>query len=556
MKKTLALALALLLILAQLCAPSLSAADLRRIECREMPFYRNGQKSDETVSLYFLDGVGDLPYIAVDEIAGILGANCRIEGDQAVFSYGNGYHMTLDYRADTIVFDDYDGFLMGREGNASTLLDPICMPCFNEAGEPALFEKNTDFSFDRYGDEITLKLSDYGIELVSQGGLYLAPIQTIVDFVIAPRDGMGFFYNGQAVILGGASDLASEDSPYYSAPKGLRSEALCRYGYGELCLMLDCLYGQKENHGIESFDQLFQQIGFDTPLLDPNPEEADLAIYYLINRYLDDLHSSFGDYSYLTDTDITGIEPGDSYTRMVERLNAHREARNAVWPDDGYPAYEEVGNTAYIAFDGFVLATANPEDYYASEVPQDTIGLIIKAHEQITRPDSPVENVVIDLSCNTGGAVDAAAFLLAWCLGEGSIAQKDTFTGAMSRTKVRADVNRDRAFDERDTIRDRNIFCLISPASFSCGNLVPSMFKESGRVTLLGRTSGGGSSLVMGASSAWGTSFRLSGPFRMSFLKNGSFYDIDRGVEPDFILTTPGKYYDREALTETINQLY
>jgi hypothetical protein len=42
----------------------------------------------------------------------------------------------------------------------------------------------------------------------------------------------------------------------------------------------------------------------------------------------------------------------------------------------------------------------------------------------------------------------------------------------------------------------------------------------------------------------------------MSFLKNGALYDIDRGADPDYTISTPEKYYDREALTDYINTLY
>ena len=75
------------------------------------------------------------------------------------------------------------------------------------------------------------------------------------------------------------------------------------------------------------------------------------------------------------------------------------------------------------------------------------------------------------------------------------------------------------------------------------------------KVTLLGRTSGGGSCSVLFSSSAWGTSFQISSNQRMSFLKNGSFYDVDRGAEPDYVLTSPESYYDRAALTDYINSL-
>ena len=102
---------------------------------------------------------------------------------------------------------------------------------------------------------------------------------------------------------------------------------------------------------------------------------------------------------------------------------------------------------------------------------------------------------------------------------------------------------------------DKNLYCLVSPVSFSCGNLVPWVFKASGAVTLLGDTSGGGSGVVRTMSSAWGSLYTMSGIKRISFVKNGSFYDVGRGVDPDVFLTKKESFYDRKQLTEFINSL-
>jgi hypothetical protein len=42
----------------------------------------------------------------------------------------------------------------------------------------------------------------------------------------------------------------------------------------------------------------------------------------------------------------------------------------------------------------------------------------------------------------------------------------------------------------------------------------------------------------------------------MSLMKNGAYYDIDQGVEPDFIINNVNNFYDREALTNYINGLF
>lgn len=42
---------------------------------------------------------------------------------------------------------------------------------------------------------------------------------------------------------------------------------------------------------------------------------------------------------------------------------------------------------------------------------------------------------------------------------------------------------------------------------------------------------------------------------RISFVKNGSFYEVDRGADPGVFLTRPVYFNDRKQLTEFINSL-
>lgn len=91
--------------------------------------------------------------------------------------------------------------------------------------------------------------------------------------------------------------------------------------------------------------------------------------------------------------------------------------------------------------------------------------------------------------------------------------------------------------------------------SFLSGNFVPNVFKSSGKVTLIGQTSGGGSCTVLPMSTALGSVFNISSFIRMSFTKNGSFYDIDRGADPDIYLSKAESYYDRKKLAEFIDGL-
>ena len=545
------------------------------VEKRTLGVYFGDMNASFDMDFYFMDGVDDMPWVELWDWVDFMAVlnikylddknykvSCQLDGNQVLFERENGFSMIVDFEKNVIAFDDYDGFL--HRSTDSALIDMLSDTGFNDAGEAALFQRVSGVSFDRYGDELQLDLGVYGIELIAQDNNYYVPLQTLSDFLVSPVALSSLLYNGKAVFLADRESLGNLDDGltslgeyYYSAEPRDRSETLAKYGYAELCLMLDNLYGLKEVHDIDHFDQLFWQVAFDDILTGASAVEADLALDIFIDFYLDDLHSHFSNWSWMTGATGTEGRYGMASQKISEDIDIYGAARERALGSD-WPDYQEVGNTAYITFDSFESGFSG--NYYAAmegeTLPDDTIGLIIYAHDQIYRDDSPIENVVIDLSNNTGGDIDAAIFLMSWCLGEAPFSVKNTCTGALSTSKYRADVNLDRRFNSGDVLDDKNLFCLISPVSFSCGNLVPAAFKSSQRVTLLGRPSGGGSCSVLPMSSAWGTVFEISGNYRMSFLKNGSFYDIDRGVDPDFTIYDIDHFYDREALTDYINGLF
>ncbi len=533
------------------------------------------EKLNQEITLYFVDGVDDLPYMELNDWAELLyfictdngdedyGLSIEHKGDVVTFERDNGYTMDFDFATDILHYTDYDAFVHGS--GDSTLIDLVSEKGIDEKGNAELIMRDKLASFDRYGDEMTVDLASYNIHMIAQDGGYYVPLQTLCDFTLLSQ-GVSFVFNGQALFV--ASDNIFYDYSeqeytqmagiYYSAPTGERSEALAEYSYNELCLLLDTFYGLKEAHDITSFRQLFWQIGFDEVLSGTSAVDADLALKEIIDNYFDDLHSAFNEYSFLVGNEPVNSSTGIASRKYLEHRDAYKAARNAAYPD-GWLEYEEVGNTAYITFDSFT-SNYNGFAYYDEEPDaeqlNDTVAQIIEAHKQITREGSPIENVVLDLSINGGGAVDAAVVVLSWFLGDAPFSVKNMATGAMSTAVYRADINLDHEFDERDTVADKHLYCLVSPVSFSCGNLIPAALKSSQKVTLIGRTTGGGSCVVQPATTAYGTVFQFSAPQRMSFLKNGSFYDIDQGVEPDYYVDNIANLYNRQAMTDFINGLF
>ena len=521
----------------------------------------------QKISLYFVNG-GVIPYISIADISGLWKQIYDIDNpaeeffkldyntneDHAVYARG-AYTLDFDCANDTIEFNDFDAVFKSQNG---LLVDMVVLTA-NTAG---LFQQSS-LSTDRYGKGVVFDLKPYEIDLVKDGDAYYAPLQTISD-VIFSFYGCMALYNGDCVIIGGGLD--EKLTEIFKSGTGEWSEELAKFSYNETCFVLDYEYGLKEIHDIDSFDDLFIETDLKSEFLSEDEVTAEGALYKLIYLYLGDLHSQFNGTSYLTKNteELAEIaKPIGSGLAGTSRNNDMAEflaARETYYPD-GIPAYEEVANTAYITFDAFADRSADI-DYFAQPTEADnseadTIRLMQYACQQILRENSPIENVVLDLSINSGGDTCTAEYVMATFLGQADLSTKNTLTGAMTDAVYTIDTNLDGKFDEEDTLAGKgfHLYCLESPISFSCGNLVPNAFKTSHKVTLLGQESGGGSCAIHPLCTASGSQYQVSGYRRFSVMKNGSFYDVDKGAQPDYFIGDVNRFYDRKELTEYINAL-
>ena len=578
------------------------------------------------MTLYFVNG-GDIPYVALSEYLTFLSGLLKDIGKGEIAyevihmddEEGNSFlvvrsdndsTLLIDPVTDQLLFDNFNTFTItvGTKAQVATMdmpeaeeLDPLARirsridetqaqaeqdvamespevsredetvetppPEESKAFEskedsdaPNLFALKAGMYLNRAGNNIVLDLADYDIDIVDADGECYIPFQTLNDLLVNDTY-MLYVFDGEKVL--GSAYGCSLINEMDSAPKHAMSEAFARFNYNELCLLLNCKYGLKPEHGIDSFQNfLAVHTGLWEDLSSTDGMRSSYALIKLLATYFDDLHSGFIRGAYLFDRDmemenelnIACMGPSSRKDRIITQR--YYEARSAVYRA-WVPGYEEVGDTAFITFDTF---TADRENYYDITIdrddPGDTIDLIIYANEQIKREGSPVKNIVLDLSNNSGGVSDAAIFVISWFLGEADIALRDTFTGAETNAIYLADVNLDGQFDEKDSVGEGyRLYCLTSGSSFSCANLVPAACRSSGRVTLVGQTTGGGSCVVLPCTTAAGSVFRISGNKQVSIIKNGSFYNTDAGIEPDFPLDKPESYYDRPALVEYLHNL-
>lgn len=527
------------------------------------PLYFETPSQRVDIPLYFAGTSTDVPYISTRTLNALLGRIFgELWGEQppvleqngacAVIRRADGQTAEIDFDAHEIRFQTYNAFLGAPQ---AALLDVVSVMPAHEDGT-AKYIQRVPGSFGRAGRPVTITLEDYGIETALKGDTGYIPLQTFSDIFLTPL-GCCIAYNGRMAAITSLRDPYSLISLYYEAPAGPRSTELSDFTYNEMCLALDLLYGLKEQQNIESFDALCRETKLYEALHSEDPFTADCAVRTLTDGYLGDVHTCFLAPSWYAgqSAHVTSSASPVSMDAFAAYYADAVAARSHAFPD-GVPAYQEIGDTAFITLDNF---TFDPDADYYTAAPgpdaQDTVGIIAYAHECITRENSPVRNVVLDLSCNLGGDLDAAVYALAWLAGTATINLNDACTGAQACVRYRSDVNLDGRCDDADSVSSLHCACLVSSASFSAANLAATVL-EGTTVQLIGQRTGGGSCSILPLTLADGTVLRISGPLQASAMQNGSYYDTDRGVEPAYRIMRIENFYNRAGLCRMLEGIF
>ena len=602
-RKILGLGLAACLAITSLAAPvyaanettaavAATASKSYKITKRNIPTYFFDYKSEDNkkIPLYYMNG-SDVPYFEITDMVSSLETIVKAcgkpdfelkvekDGNRVTLTRENNYFVTLDFDKDTVFFWDYDGFF--TSSSTKTLLD-LTMPIYETSD--FTFMLKTVGSTERTGNTVTLDAGSYEIDFVRKGEKYYIPVQTFSDVFLSGFGAGVTLYNTHSLIiyLEGMDSLYNHDTGKYTKlgqvyygkdgkyATGKVSETMSEFSVNEFCFAMDTLYGLKKEHNITAFKEVIVQRDTGFNMYSTNAKKIDKELWNLIYQNVDDIHSRYALSSYASGADYKWKlyeKYGQGYARdfiftFDEEL---KELRKKYNPD--LKIYEEHGDTAYITFDGFELDFSSLLYLFGDEPGEsnnitldrvhDTIGLISYSVQQINRKDSPIKNVVLDLSLNGGGAVDAAAYVVAAFLGKASFSVENALSGSRITNDYMCDINFDTKFDKNETLAGKglNLYCLTTKASFSCGNLVPCIFKEDPHVSIIGQKSGGGACTVGTISTATGTVLDISSNTRLSYIKNGSFYNVDQGAEPDFTISKYEHLFDREWLTEYIDNL-
>ena len=416
------------------------------------------------------------------------------EDDGKTFIYNNTY----DFTKNTLSIDSFDFF-----GSVSS-------ETVTEFGKglDVIEYKETP------SKTIVIPLGEYGFDIVQKGELNLIPFHLANQLYSGQM--FNAYYNGDAVY---GFDYWTKDQDLNlmrASSKGTAtlSEGLKFKTYKHLGLVMDYFYGLKDLNNVSSY---FNQLtNFDAGLL----QGSDANHYSEVKRFvfsLGDLHSSFDLVGHYEPSLTIPLAISDFKGRAATFINAYYSPRVQDYCEvAGRNAYRLIdnGKTALITFNGF--SADNDEKTGTVE----TIGpLIIKAKEV-----DNVDNIVLNLACNTGGNVGALIRMLGYLTDEliplHYINPTDGKTGSYSYSNEIKKV-------------DVNWYILSSTVSFSAANMMISVAKENKFAKIIGTPSSGGASSVAPTILPSGAIITISS---LSMSADKNYQSIELGITPDYLM--------------------
>lgn len=533
-----------------------------RMDIEEMS--EPGQKATTDGLCFFNESV--IPYMEVERFVNEYLNLTTALGQPAIFSVKtqnkkvivsnnfNGKEAIIDFVKGTVTFPCHTAFF-------TTSQDALCIGDYIVTmSQSHLFDNDVSYVFNK-GKEVVIKFGDYNIQGYFHKGKGYLPYSTLSAILSASNPMMLFdmYYNGQDLYML-STDKENTIFEYFQAIRNddtTIGPEFMQFNYDTLALIADYRYGMTSRLSRINGNYIKYLDGGAYKALEPYKERLlsseanvyDEALCEFVGNVLDDGgHTNYSTCSILQSDDSVKMDKAEqrNYTLSINKkiLKAREEANMTLNElagldlevEDVKGAYSEVGDTAFVTFDEFDLNVIPQLGYVESQYYLHTDWLVKYANKKIR--DDDIKNVVIDLSANGGGIVIAEEFIESWICGSAHSIEKNMVDGSVTEMTFKADVDGNGKYDSNDYIpSDVKVYCMVSPSSFSCGNMLPSRLKEFSNTKFIGDRSGGGCCtleqyryLPVGGFltlSSWHNS--MTKDWRTNGGKN-----IDDGVEADF----------------------
>ena len=413
-------------------------------------------------------------------------------------------------------------------------------------------------------------LDDYGLSAYNVDGKVLLPL-SIYNLIYTQEFSYDYYYINGNIYASSAGYQTFEGQSNESCTLAVRDLT-----YKYFLLFFHQYYGLSHYMGLDTVEKIETFLAkYKSDILSTNRGVFEQAEADIFNQLLDDPHSGLSKNSIYHGNYTIDSNYGSRIIKISTKAQEFSEARSEKYNEyktagklteltvgtgpTKYTVARVVGNTAIISFDSFEY-DSDKDHPGKNLVKNDLFSLMYYALEEIDKYSantSTIENVLVDLSCNTGGYVIAGMELLSFMTNDPIVWRYDfmnTHTYASQVTKV----DNDGDFDDNDAHTQYKWFIQTSAVSFSCGNLVPYLAQEYGYAKIIGGTSGGGMCVVGTGVLPDGTYFQKSSATgrngSLNEVSDDSYRSCESGVVPDKTLVSRN-YYDLDGVVTAINSL-
>ena len=405
---------------------------------------------------------------------------------------------------------------------------------------------------------LDIDLSSYGIDIIEEDGRVYFPLTTAADLT-----GVSYtntVYCDNKIYL---NYSANKPSVNWQADfnKEVRDAGEIAYTYGELCFVMDNIYGDAP-HCILA--ESIRDNGFDATL-EGYSEETKQVKELLNSDKTADLVFGTAILSFMlydgghTDlfTDITTDLEGTAAYTEFSRINSEepdniRTVLFKKWYDDYYSkmvAKMKIGeyDSEYDKYQAvFDEQTEEGGRYRYFEYNNTGIFVYINYNENTVRyfkkaldlaRTHGMKNFILDNSQNGGGSTESCMYMFNAITKDkhDEFCYEGTMTGNATYEKLDYDMDQDGKFegDAEDFDYDFNYAVMCSQGSFSSGNLFPCLCKEAG-IPIIGETSAGGTCNLVYFKMDLGNQYSVSAFRTFNYQKGGN---VEAGAKPDYDIT-------------------
>ena len=505
---------------------------------------------DTTFSGFMKEGV-PVPYVDVVEYmnqvydpANVFSLSSQGGG---VYEISNAKgNMTVDTVKDTLHSDRMEQFLYNDQR-----LNPTDDTQY-------VFEHIIATDYREDPSALDIDLSNYGINLIEEDGRVYFPLTTAADLTGVSY--LNSIFCDNRIYLAYGSDKPSVNWQA-NFNKEDRDAGEIAYTYGELCFLMDHIYGDAPHcllaepireKGLDATLESYSDETRQVKELLHSDKTVDLVfgIAILSSMLYDGGHTDF-----FIDmaTDLEGTAAFDEFNSIrKEEPDNIRTVLFKKWYGDSAGKMEakkkiEEYDSEYDKYQAvFDEQTEEGNRYRYFEYDDTGIFVYTNYNEDVVRNfkkaldlarEHGMKNFIFDESYNGGGSTESCMYMLNAITKEkrDEFYYEGTMTGNKTYEKLDYDMDQDGKFegDAEDFDYDFNYAVMCSQDSFSSGNLFPCLCQEAG-IPIIGETSAGGTCNLVLFKMDLGNQYSASAFRTFTYQKGGN---VEAGATPDYDIT-------------------